>query len=691
MPARLKKGVYVMSRRLSEMNIGDKGKIKSVKASGEIRRRLLDMGLVEGVQFTVLRVAPLGDPMVVKVKGFDLSLRVKEARHIKIKLTEPGVPEEALKEAVPLYSPQPFETEKKREHKDVIRVALLGNPNSGKTSLFNCIVGASQKVGNFSGVTVEKYEGKLTYKGYTIQFIDLPGTYSLTAYSPEEVVARNYIIEEKPDVVVDVVDGTNLERNLYLTTQVMELGADMLVALNMFDAVEKQNIKIDLPQLQKLLGSHVIPTSATKKQGIDSLLNHIVRVYEQKITIAKNKLTYSSYMEDKIAVLTDILTADKELCSRYNPRWLATKLWENDQLVYETVKERAVWMKAEKELVESTSEYDATFKTDHELVITEDRHSFIRGALKETVIMPGEIKKSLTEHIDSVLINRVLGLPLFVGIMWGVFQWTFTLGEAPMGWVESFFELLAQGALKVIPAGPLQSFVVDGMIAGVGGVLVFLPNIMLLFFAISFLEGTGYMARAAFVVDKVMHKAGLHGKSFIPMITGFGCSVPAFMACRTLKSKADRITTMMVIPFMSCGAKLPVHILLISAFFAPEKAGNVLFGVYIFGIVIAVISARLLKSTIFKGESEPFVMELPPYRMPTLRSLFFQTNHKARMYLKKAGTVILAASVLIWALSNYPQSKNSQNILSTQQLEDSGRLSSRLSVLLVLTGRLVWA
>lgn len=659
--------VHSNELRLSEMKIGDKGEIRAVKATGEIRRRLLDMGMVKGVKFKVIRVAPLGDPIVIKTKGFHLSLRLREARHIEVRLKGHIGDGKPMREPVQLYSPSLAVPRKADQKKNKITVALLGNPNSGKTTLFNALVGANQKVGNFTGVTVEKYEGKVKYKGYRVNFVDLPGTYSLTAYSPEEVIARDYIIEEKPDVVVDVVDGTNLERNLYLTTQLMELEVDMIVALNMFDEVEKQNIKIDLPQLEKLLGSHVIPTSAVQKKGLDSLLEHIANVHEGKITIDKNKLTYRSYMEEKIDEISELLAGDKELCSAYNPRWLAIKLWENDQLVYETVKERAVWLKVEKKLQESITEYDHTFKTDHELVITEDRYAFIKGALQETATIPQDTKKTITDYVDGILINRILGLPVFLGIMWLVFQWTFKLGEAPMGWIESLFELLAQGASQIIPAGMLQSVIVDGMIAGVGGVLVFLPNILLLFFAISFLEGTGYMARAAFVVDKVMHKAGLHGKSFIPMITGFGCSVPAFMACRTLKSKSDRITTMMIIPFMSCGAKLPVHVLLISAFFAPAMAGNVLFGIYIFGIAVAVVSARLLKTALFKGDSEPFVMELPPYRMPTLRSLFFQMSHKAKMYLKKAGTIILAASVLIWVASNFPQSTEMAEQYSYQQ------------------------
>jgi ferrous iron transport protein B len=540
--------------------------------------------------------------------------------------------------------------------KKEIRVALLGNPNSGKTSLFNAIVGTNQKVGNFSGVTIEKYEGTVNYKDYTIRVIDLPGTYSLTTYSPEEVIARNYILEQSPDVVVDVLDGSSIERNLYLTTQVMELETNMLVALNMFDEVEKQGVDIDIKQLQKLFGSHIIPTAAVKKTGVQSLLDHVVRVYEKQITIKKNKLSYRPELEEKIVEIYEIIKTEKQL-EKYNNRWLAIKLLENDKEVYKLIKELPVWIKIEIILQKSLLEFKLKYQSDPEMSITEDRYAFINGAIQETVRFPVTKKKSITEKIDSFLINRVLGFPIFLTIMWLVFQFTFKLGEIPMSWIESFFDLLSIGALIVIPEGIMQSIIVDGIIAGVGGVLVFLPNILLLFMALAFLEGTGYMARAAFVVDKLMHKVGLHGKSFIPMMTGFGCSIPAIMATRTLKNKGDRLTTMMIIPFMSCGAKLPVYVLLISAFFTPVVAGNVLFGIYLFGVAVAMLSAKILKKSLFKGESEPFVMELPPYRVPTLKSIIIQSKIKAALYLKKAGTVILAASVFIWVASNFPVNK----------------------------------
>ena len=654
---------------LSDLNIGDKGAIYSVKATGEIRRRLLDVGLFKGTKFKIMRLAPLGDPIVIRVKGFDLSLRLEEAKQIrveKIGFTGDGIP---MREHRNLFSPIAQKEKIIRTSKS-ITVALLGNPNSGKTSLFNAIVGAHQKVGNFTGVTVEKTEGIINYKGYKINIIDLPGTYSLTAFSPEEVVARDYIIEEKPDVVIDVIAGSNLERNLYLTTQVMELEVDMLVALNMWDEVEKLGIKIDIPQLEALLGSHVIPTSALKKQGIESLLDHVISVFEGEITISKNKMIFSRDIEEKIEQISYILTND-DLAEKYNSNWLATKLLENDQLVYETVKGRSIYLKVVKLILDFNEKYKKSHKGDPESAIIEDRHSFIRGALQETVKIPDRHKKTITDHIDNILLNRILGLPIFFAIMWGMFQFTFKLGEVPMGWMDSFFQLLSNGLMSILPAGLFRSLLVDGIIAGVGGVLIFLPNILLLFFFISLLEGTGYMARAAFVIDKVMHKVGLHGKSFIPMLTGFGCSVPAIMATRTLKNRGDRIVTMLIIPFMSCGAKLPVYILLLSAFFTPAAAGNILFGIYMFGILLALISAFILKKAAFPGQSEPFVMELPPYRLPGYKSLLYQMIFKVKMYLKKAGTIILVASVIIWITSNFPyssaieQSYNDQISLTT--------------------------
>lgn len=537
-----------------------------------------------------------------------------------------------------------------------ISVALAGNPNCGKSSLFNVLTGSHQKVGNFSGVTIEKHEGYLDYGSYRIRFVDLPGTYSLTPYSPEELVTRRYLIDEKPDVVVNVIEAPNLERNLQLTSQLMEMNVDFLVALNMIDEVEEKGIAIDEKQLQRLLGCHIVPTSAKKKTGIDSLLAHIVRVYEKDIEIQKNKLSFRPEVEEWVDVVAGLLKREKEL-GALDARWLAIKLLENDREVYHQVQQYPIWVKVELALQDAIRNAAKLFDSDPEMLITEDRYAFIRGAVKECMRVPEAVKSTITDYIDMVVLNRVLGLPVFLLVVWGIFQLTFTLGSPLMEGLESLFGALAGAIEPLLQQPTIRSIVIDGIIAGVGGVLVFLPNIVLLFIGLSFLEASGYMARAAFVIDKVMHRFGLHGKSFIPMITGFGCSIPAIMATRTLKSPTDRLATILIIPFMSCGAKLPVYVLLAGAFFPPDVAANVMFAIYLLGVAVALLTAKLLKSTVLKSDSEPFVMELPPYRWPTLHSVLFQAKIKAMMYVKKAGTLILMAVIIIWAVSNFPHSE----------------------------------
>ncbi len=540
--------------------------------------------------------------------------------------------------------------------RDDITVALTGNPNAGKSSLFNAITGAHQRVGNFPGVTIEKHEGYTDFQGRRITLVDLPGTYSLTPYSPEEIVTRRYIIDEKPDVVVNVLEGSNLERNLLLTVQLMEMEVDLLVALNMIDEVEEKGISIDVKQLQKLLGSHIVPTSARQKRGIDALLGHILRIADGSIEIGKNKLAFSPEVEQAVEKIAALLSHERELDGK-NHRWLAIKLLENDREVYQDVQKYPVWVKVELALQEAITECERMHRTDPELLITEDRHAFIRGAMQECVSLPNAEKASLTDHIDMVVLNRGLGLPVFFAVVWSIFQMTFTLGAPLTKGLQFLFGLAGRSLAPLLPDPLVRSIIVDGVLAGVGGVVVYLPNIVLLFIGLSFLEASGYMARAAFVIDKVMHRFGLHGKSFIPMVTGFGCSIPAIMATRTLKSRSDRLATIMAIPFMSCGAKLPLYVLLAGAFFPPATAANVMFGIYLLGIGVGLWTAWMLKSTILKSDSEPFVMELPPYRWPTIASVIFQARMKAVMYLKKAGTLILAAVMLIWAASNFPHSR----------------------------------
>lgn len=556
--------------------------------------------------------------------------------------------------------------------KRTITVALAGNPNAGKSSLFNALTGAHQRVGNFPGVTIEKHEGYLDYRDFRINVVDLPGTYSLTPYSPEEIVTRRYIIDEEPDVVVNVVEGTNLERNMMLTVQLMEMEVDLLVALNMMDEVEQKGFKIDIDQLELLLGSHIVPTSARQRKGLDDLLDHIIRVVDGRIEIKKNKVIFSPEVEKAVDKIAALLCQEPELDRAANHRWMAIKLLENDREIYTEVQKYPVWVKIELALQEAITECEFLHGNDPEALITEDRHAFVRGAIQECVRKPKAARATVSDYIDSVVLNRVLGLPVFFLVVWAIFQLTFTLGKPLMEALSYLFGLLADTVAPHLPAGIIRSIFVEGVISGVGSVVVFLPNIVLLFMGLSFLEASGYMARAAFVIDKVMHRFGLHGKSFIPMITGFGCSIPAIMATRTLKSRSDRLATIMTIPFMSCGAKLPVYVLLAGAFFPPAMAANVMFGIYLLGIAVGLWTAWLLKSTVLKSDSEPFVMELPPYRWPTFSSVVFQSKMKAVMYLKKAGTLILGAVILIWVASNFPRSSE----LDAQLARESAKIEA---------------
>lgn len=534
-----------------------------------------------------------------------------------------------------------------------ITIALAGNPNSGKTTIFNNLTGSRQHVGNYPGVTVEKKEGFAFYDDYEIKVIDLPGTYSLTAYSPDEVVARDAIIEEKPDLIVNVVDASNLERNLYLTLQLKELEVPLLIALNMADMAEAAGIEIDYDLLSQLLGVKIIRTVGTRGEGIKEILKAAVEAQSGKNNISERMSRFRDEIEREIENLIPYVVKKKDIWS-YPLRWTAIKLLENDGEVIKKVKYKLKDEELLHKVEESRKRIESLLNDDPEMAIIEGRYAFIRGACREAVRERETDKFSFTEAIDKILLNRILGLPIFLGIMWLLFQFTFTLGAPPMEWIESGFSWLGEYIGSHMNEGMLKSLLVDGVIAGVGGVIVFLPNILLLFLGIAFLEGTGYMARAAFVMDKIMHRVGLHGKSFVPMITGFGCNIPAIMATRTLENPKDRLVTILITPLMSCGARLPVYTLLIAAFFPQEIAGNILFSIYLIGIVLALIMAKVFRTFLFKGESEPFVMELPIYRLPTLKSVLIHMWERAWLYLKKAGTIILAISILMWGILSFP-------------------------------------
>jgi ferrous iron transport protein B len=536
-----------------------------------------------------------------------------------------------------------------------ITVAITGNPNSGKTSIFNMLTGTRQHVGNYPGVTVEKKEGFCRFKDYEITFVDLPGTYSLTAYSIEELLARNFIIDEHPDVVIDIVDCSNIERNLYLATQLIEMNASLVLAFNMSDIAKRKGLVFDQEQLSKLLEAPITPTVGNKSRGKQELLEAIIQTVEQGQKKRKHIIHYGDEIEEELAKIEEF-TANKEseLGEKYGSRWLAIKLLEQDSDITGKIKEQQI----HQAVAESIDHLKTIFRDEPEFVIADKRYGFISGACQETIKTTVEIRHSKSDMIDTVFTNRYLGLPIFLLLMYLVFQLTFTIGEYPMNWLEQFFEWSTGVVSSFWPEGsesPLKSLLVDGVIGGVGGVLVFLPNILLLFLAISFLEDTGYMARAAFIMDRIMHKIGLHGKSFIPMLIGFGCSVPAIMATRILENRRNRFTTIMVIPLMSCGARLTIYAMIIPAFFPAQWRGPMLWLIYLIGILLAVICIKILRLTIFRGETTPFVMELPPYRMPTFKAVVLHTWRRGWMYLKKAGTVILLISVILWVAMSYPK------------------------------------
>jgi len=534
-------------------------------------------------------------------------------------------------------------------------VALAGNPNSGKSSLFNLLTGAHQHVANYPGVTIERKEGYCRYKDHEIRIVDLPGTYSLTAYSMEELIARNFIQEEKPDVVVDVVDASNIERNLYLGTQLIEMDPPLVFAFNMADLAQRRGLTFDLEQLSQLLEARIVPTVGNKGEGRTALLEAIVQTAREGRRPRTHTVRYGGEIEDELTRIEEALSRlDGDLVHQYGTRWLAVKLLEQDDQILAKVQQREVLEVVDK----GVRRLRGLFRDEPEIVMADRRYGFISGACQETIKNSVERRHDASDTIDAVVTNRVLGLPIFLLLMYAVFWSTFALGEYPMQGLEWLFGWLATAASGLWPAGStswVRSLLVDGVIAGVGGVVVFLPNILLLFLAIALLEDTGYMARAAFVMDRLMHKIGLHGKSFIPMLIGFGCSVPAIMATRILENRRNRLTTILVIPLMSCGAKLTIYSLIIPAFFTPHWRGPVMWSIYLIGIVLAVLFARLLRLTIFQGETMPFVMELPPYRVPTPRSILIHMWQRGWLFLKKAGTVILGISIVLWALATFPR------------------------------------
>ncbi|MEA2064640.1 MAG: ferrous iron transport protein B, partial [Gemmatimonadota bacterium] len=560
-----------------------------------------------------------------------------------------------------------------------IKIALAGNPNSGKTTIFNNLTGLRQHVGNYPGVTVEIKEGDLVAGGVNFHIVDLPGIYSLTAHSAEELVARNYILEQKPEVLVDVVDASNIERNLYLATQFMELDVPIVLALNMADVAKTRGIEFDLEKLSNLLGIRIVPTVGHRKQGMDRLLAAVREAVSQPDNARRVTVSYGQDIEDQLEKVQHLLERDESLCRHYGARWLAIKLLEGDSDVWEKVTDDEVRQAARK----AAERIESLFGESVETIMADRRYGFISGACQEAVRVTVETRHTMSDKVDEVLTSSALGLPILLAMMYLVFYMTFTFGDPPMQWIEAGFGYLGGWLGSLWPPGSeslLKSLLIDGIIGGVGLVIVFLPNILLLFLGIAVLEDSGYMARAAFIMDNLMHRIGLHGKSFIPLLVGFGCTVPAIMATRILESRRDRLLTMLIAPLMSCGARLTIYTMIIPAFFPQAWRAPVLWIIYIIGVLAAILFAKLLNKSVLKGRSEPFVMELPPYRLPTARSVFIHMWERGWLYLKNAGTLILGAALLLWALSAFPVKKKYDFDYAAQKTQQELLLGKGITV-----------
>ncbi len=659
---------------LSELQNSEYGIISKVRGRGAFRKRIIEMGFIKGKKVTVIKNAPLRDPIEYAIMGYEVSLRRSEANLIEI-----VTPEEAKNILKPFYNgtlkhKNEFDivTTGAKELGKIVNVALVGNPNSGKTTLFNFASGAREHVGNYSGVTVDSKIAHFKHKGYTFNITDLPGTYSLSAYTPEELYVRRFIHNQKPDLVINVVDASNIERNLYLTTQLIDMDIKVVIALNMYDELEAQGDKFNYKDLGKMVGIPMVPTVSSKGKGISELFDTVINVYTDKDkTLRHVHLNYGEHIERSIEAIQAPMRQNKNqnIHLHYSSRYLAIKLIEKDKQAQRILSKANGYHDIIDASETQIKRLEDIYNEDSETLITDAKYGFIAGALKETYQENPNKKKQNTQKIDDFVTHKYFGFPIFLLFMWFSFFTTFKLGAYPMDWIDQGVSLLSSFMAEVLPNGAFKDLLIGGIISGVGSVIVFLPNIVLLFFFLSILEDTGYMARAVFIMDKLMHKIGLHGKSFIPLVMGFGCNVPAIMATRTIENKNNRLVTMLINPFMSCSARLPVYILILGAFF-PNNAGSLLFLIYLIGIIIAVLMALLFKKTLFKGEDVPFVMELPPYRIPTIKSTLRHMWFRSSQYLQKMGGVILVAVIIIWALGYYPRDTKdiSNTINKTEQV-----------------------
>ena len=709
--------------RLSELKTGEKGVIVKVMGHGGFRKRIVEMGFIKGKTVEVLLNAPLKDPVKYKVMGYEISLRRQEADMIEViseqeareHNVQPGY-HKGLEEDIRLTEEEMRNLA--RDKRRTINVALVGNPNCGKTSLFNIASGSHEHVGNYSGVTVDAKEGFFDFQGYHFRIVDLPGTYSLSAYSPEEIYVRRHIIDQTPDIIINVVDASNLERNLYLTTQLIDMNVRMVVALNMYDELEASGNTLDYVKLGELFGVPMLPTVSRTGRGVENLFHILITLYEGGDFLDKKGKVRAEILEDfrewhkeyvpdhafgthqeeeehprgffrhihinhgpelerSIDAVKLVISENENIRHKYSTRFLAIKLLENDKDLEGMVKGLPNGDKILEVRDREKQRIREVLNEDSEQAITDAKYGFISGALRETFVDNHQDKEHMTRVIDSIVTHRIWGFPVFFLFMFLMFEITFVLGAYPQGWIESLVDALGTFISNNMSEGPLKDLLIDGIIGGVGGVIVFLPNILILYLFISLMEDSGYMARAAFIMDKIMHKMGLHGKSFIPLIMGFGCNVPAVMASRTIENRKSRLVTILINPLMSCSARLPLYLLLVGVFF-PQHASLVLLSIYSLGIILAVIMARLFSRFLVKGDDTPFVMELPPYRMPTSKAIFRHTWEKGAQYLRKMGGIIMVASIVIWALGYYPRPDASSDLAQQQENSYIGRIGKAI-------------
>lgn len=640
--------------RLSDLKTGQEGIVVKILGHGALRKRVIEMGFVRGQRIKVQLNAPLRDPIKYSIMGYEVSLRRSEAHLVEV---IPVEEEASLGEIAHTNIVTDCDAERDTFHgkSHTINVALIGNPNCGKTSLFNIASGAREHVGNYSGVTVDAKAGTFRYKDYRFNIVDLPGTYSLSAYSPEELYVRRYLREEMPDVIINVVVASNIERNLYLTTELIDMDRSMVIALNMYDELQRSGAVLDYETLGRMIGVPVVPTVSRTGEGIHELFDAVIDVYEGRHESVRHvHVSLGKEIEDAVRQIKDEIKRDPHIGQHFSPRYLAIKFLERDVEVDRILAESPDYHRLVILRDSLVGRIEKMRNEDITSSVANEKYGFISGALKETMVETPKAEARTTRIIDAFVTNKLFGFPIFIAVMFFIFWCTFFIGQYPMDWIEGAVEWLGGVVNEQMPEGPLKDLISDGIIGGVGGVIVFLPNILILYFFISFMEDSGYMARAAFIMDKIMHRIGLHGKSFIPLVMGFGCNVPAIMAARAIESRSSRIITVLINPFMSCSARLPVYILLVGTFFE-SHAALAFMGLYLLGVVVAVVTARLLRRFYFHADETPFVMELPPYRIPTLKSSLIHMWSKGEQYLKKMGGIILVASIIVWALNYFPR------------------------------------